>query len=147
MWSIAFLLNGLSFLVIAAILWTLPPSRPGRKTAEAAEAEAARRRSRARRRCHQRAAPAGATQRLPVVTTPAPAGLRAGLIQFVIGFFDGGIQALTVILAVTVLNAGEQANGYLNAAIGVGGLIGAVVSGVLVLRRRLRPAAARRGPS
>jgi MFS family permease len=38
---------------------------------------------------------------------------------------------------VTVLNAGEQANGFLNAAIGVGGLIGAVVSGVLVLRRRL----------
>ena len=37
----------------------------------------------------------------------------------------------------TVLNAGEEANGYLNAAIGVGGLIGAVVSGVLVLRRHL----------
>jgi MFS family permease len=28
---IAFLLNGLSFLVIAAILWTLPPSRPGER--------------------------------------------------------------------------------------------------------------------
>jgi MFS family permease len=36
-----------------------------------------------------------------------------------------------------VLNAGEEANGFLNAAIGVGGLIGAVVSGVLVLRRSL----------
>jgi len=36
-----------------------------------------------------------------------------------------------------VLNAGEEANGYLNAAIGIGGLIGALVSSVLVLRRRL----------
>jgi MFS family permease len=38
---------------------------------------------------------------------------------------------------VSVLHAGEDANGYLNAAIGVGGLIGAIVSGVLVLRRSL----------
>jgi MFS family permease len=59
------------------------------------------------------------------------------LIQVIVGFLDGGLQALTIILAVTVLNAGEEANGYLNAAIGVGGLVGAIVSGVLVLRRRL----------
>jgi len=132
---IAFLLNGLSFLVIAAILWTLPPSRPGeRKTAEAEEAPAAE------------PSPATSSSEPPPDAPPAvspwsrlPLRPVSGLvlIQFVIGFFDGGIQALTVILAVTVLNAGEQANGFLNAAIGVGGLIGAVVSGVLVLRRRL----------
>jgi hypothetical protein len=36
-----------------------------------------------------------------------------------------------------VLHAGEAGNGYLNAAIGVGGLLGAIASGVLVLRRSL----------
>jgi len=60
-----------------------------------------------------------------------------GLIQILVGFLDGGIQALTIILAVTVLHAGEEANGYLNAAIGVGGLAGALVSSVFVLRRKL----------
>ena len=132
---IAFLLNGASFLVIAAILWTLPPSRPGEKKAAAAEEVPA-----------AEPRPATSTSE-PALDAPSSASpwsrlpLRpvSGLvlIQFVIGFFDGGIQALTVILAVTVLNAGEQANGFLNAAIGVGGLIGAIVSGVLVLRRQL----------
>ena len=59
------------------------------------------------------------------------------LIEAMAGFFDSGIQVLTVVLAINVLNAGESANGYLNAAIGVGGLLGAVASGVLVLRRNL----------
>jgi MFS family permease len=44
---------------------------------------------------------------------------------------------LTIVIAVTFLNAGEQANGYLNAAIGIGGVTGAIASGVLVLRRSL----------
>lgn len=138
----AFLLNAASFLVIAAILWSLPPSIPGAKKPsepeheplpEAAEVEAAE-------------APVPSPDVAPKPTTPATAPSRrvpvrpvSGLvvIQFVVGFFDGGVQALTIILAVTVLNAGEEANGFLNAAIGVGGLIGAIVSGVLVLRRRL----------
>lgn len=59
------------------------------------------------------------------------------LVQIIEGFIGGAIQASTIILAVTVLNAGEAANGYLNAALGVGGLIGAIASGVLVLRRGL----------
>src|SRR4029079_12681642 len=57
-----------------------------------------------------------------------------GLIQVIVGFLDAGIKSVTIVLAVTVLNAGEEANGYLNAAIGIGGLIGAVVSGGLVPR-------------
>ena len=69
-----------------------------------------------------------------------------GLIQVIVGFLDGGIQSVTIVLAVTVLNAGEEANGYLNAAIGVGGLIGAVVSGVLVLRAASQPDAGRDPP-
>ena len=60
-----------------------------------------------------------------------------GIIQFLGGFLGGGLQVLTVVLAIDVLKAGEAANGYLNAAIGVGGLLGAITSGVLVLRRGL----------
>ena len=51
------------------------------------------------------------------------------------GFVGGGFQVITVILAIDVLQAGEQANGFLNAAIGIGGLLGRD------RRRRPRPAA------
>jgi MFS family permease len=154
----AFILNALSFLVIAAILWTLPPSIAGKPRAaeraaeqpadEPADAETAQ------------PAPAFAPTPATDAATPEPSGAPAAaavgpapepaaaarrlpwrpfsgvlLVQFIEGFFDGGIQSVTIVLAVSVLNAGEEANGYLNAAIGVGGLIGALVSGVLVLRR------------
>jgi MFS family permease len=59
------------------------------------------------------------------------------VVQLMAGFLGGGLQVITVILAIDVLKAGEQANGYLNAAIGVGGLIGGIGAGALVLRRRL----------
>jgi MFS family permease len=42
-----------------------------------------------------------------------------------------------VVLAVDVFHGGDAATGYLNAAIGIGGTIGAVLSGALVLRPRL----------
>ena len=45
---------------------------------------------------------------------------------------------LTVIIATDVLTAGEAATGYLNAAVGIGGVTGAIVAGALVLRRSLR---------
>jgi len=57
------------------------------------------------------------------------------VVQLMAGFLGGGFQVITVILAIDVLNAGDQANGYLNAAIGIGGLIGAIAAGALVLRR------------
>ena len=138
----AFALNAVSFLVIAAILWTLPPSIPGGAKAAAAtsgtaDADAADAGTAASEQpeapIEPEAVPGGASlRRLPL----RPIGGLA-LIQVLVGFFDGGIQAMTIILAVTVLNAGEEANGFLNAAIGVGGLAGALISGVLVLRRRL----------
>jgi MFS family permease len=133
----AFLLNAVSFLVIAAILWTLPPSIAGRTTPAGNEAEPGT----ATVVAPTEPGTAAAITATAVTDGAASIPLRpmAGLtlIQVTVGFLDGGIQALTIILAVTVLNAGEQANGYLNAAIGVGGLTGAIVSGVLVLRRRL----------
>ena len=122
--------------MIAAILWTLPPSIGGRTTpTETVEEPAATAGAEAGADAAPTTpagSPAGASASIPVVPI---AGL--GLIQVIVGFLDGGLQALTIILAVSVLNAGEEANGYLNAAIGVGGLIGAIVSGVLVLRRQL----------
>ena len=51
-------------------------------------------------------------------------------------FVLGGLSVLTVIIAFR-LGMGDEGTGILNAAVGVGGLVGAVVSGVLVLRRSL----------
>jgi MFS family permease len=145
---LAFVLNAASFIVIGLILWSLPPSRarsrrPADETA-AAETQAA---VAAPSTDTATAETAGATVSAPAAATAAASAgaprvpLRPisglALIQTLVGFLDGGIQALTIILAVTVLNAGEEANGYLNAAIGVGGLAGAIVSGVIVLRRHL----------
>lgn len=119
--TLAFVLNALTFIVIAVILWTLPPSTNVHATAAEASNEATS--------ASDSAVPAPARRQL--------AGL--GIIQVMAGFLDSGMQVLTVILAINVLQAGEAANGYLNAAIGVGGLIGAIGSGVLVLRRSLGP--------
>lgn len=125
--TLAFVLNALTFIVIAVILWTLPPSTNVRATppADSAVTPAV-------------SAPSGDEP----ANRPAPARLPLaglGIIHVIAGFLDSGMQVLTVILAINVLQAGEAANGYLNAAIGVGGLIGAVGSGVLVLRRSLGP--------
>jgi MFS family permease len=62
------------------------------------------------------------------------------VLDIAMGFMFGGLGVLTVILANEQLGGGDEATGYLNAAIGVGGLIGALGSGALVLRRDLGPA-------
>ena len=54
-------------------------------------------------------------------------------------FTFGGIGILIVVIAVDVFHGGDAATGYLNAALGVGGTIGALLSGALVLRPRLGP--------
>ncbi len=126
----AFVLNAVSFVFIAVILWSLPPSR-ARHGAAATPATADETTT---------AADAPAAETAPA---PAQAALQirplAGLtvVQLMAGFLGGGLQVITVILAINVLKAGEEANGYLNAAIGVGGLIGGIGAGALVLRRRL----------
>ena len=124
----AFVLNALTFVVIAVILWTLPPSTKVVAPTDATPAATL-------------SGPPGtspATVATPPKLAQVPlAGL--GIVQVMVGFLDGGMQVLTVVLAINVLHAGEAANGYLNAAIGVGGLVGAIASGVLVLRHRLGP--------
>jgi MFS family permease len=139
--ALVFVLNGLSFLVIAAVLWTLPPSRAGQARgvdvvangARPAVSSAEESRS-AEREAHDAAVRAGFDWRRVAV----PVG---GLLVFdlVESFIFGGIGVLTVVIAFGLQADGEAATGLLNAAMGVGGLVGAVISGVLVLRRRLAP--------
>jgi MFS family permease len=120
--TLAFVINALTFLVIAFILWGLPPSAnvtPVAATDPDADATAA-------------------VPDAPV--TPLRRGPIAGLIclRVVDYAIVGGVGMLTVIIATDVLSQGEAATGYLNAAIGIGGVTGAVVAGALVLRRSLR---------
>jgi MFS family permease len=119
----AFALNAISFIAIVVILWSLPPSfahhldLPTGDEPSSAGAQAV-------------AAASGPKLRLVPL-----AGL--GVIQLVAGFIGGGLQVITVVLAIDVLGAGEAGNGYLNAAIGIGGLVGGFLAGALVLRRGL----------
>jgi MFS family permease len=131
--TLAFVLNAVTFAVIAAILWTLPPSAKAPATTADPKSATPDSNSEVEADTQSTSKP---TERPPVAIQPL-AGL--GITQFLFGFLDGGIQVLTVVLALSVLNAGEEANGYLNAAIGVGGLVGAVASGAVVLRRSLGP--------
>jgi MFS family permease len=151
---IAFILNALSFLFIAAILWSLPPSRAGQAVIVAPKADpgadpgpagaaAAAGPAGEEGDASAAAAPGPATGGDPAPPAPGSSGLQlrplAGLtiVQLMAGYLGGGLQVITVILAINVLKAGEEANGYLNAAIGIGGLIGGIGAGALVLRRRL----------
>jgi MFS family permease len=122
----AFLLNAASFGVIAVVLWRLPQTAG---SVALAQVEAAG---------SPLPSPGAATG---LKATPSGLLLRplAGLavIDVAAGFALGGIGILTVILATRQLGAGEDGTGYLNAAIGVGGLLGAVASGLVVVRSRL----------
>lgn len=135
----AFVINAVTFVIVAVVLWTLPPSHAKREpepTTEPAEA-------------HAGPEPAADGEVRPAAPASKPPSARrfmgvalmpaAGLlvVQLIGGFLGGGYQVITVILAIDVLGAGEQANGYLNAAIGIGGLLGAILAGALVLRRHL----------
>ena len=125
----AFILNAISFGIVAIVLWRLPRPERAPTRAEAAAQVAA-----------------GADQ--PAGGEPLPSTLDllrpvarpfAGvvLVNSAASFAFGGLSIATVVLAVDILKAGEGATGYLNAAIGIGGLIGALISGALVLRRSL----------
>jgi MFS family permease len=52
-------------------------------------------------------------------------------------FVDGMLNVLIVVIALKLLHDNEAAVGYLNSAVGIGGLIGAVVTAALVARKRL----------
>ena len=117
--TIAFVLNAISFAVVAFALWGLPVGRAVREQPDDGAAT-------------ETTAPAA--ERLPMLRPIA--GLAIADVTAAFAF--GGLGILTVVLATEQLGAGEEGTGYLNAAIGVGAVIGAVVSGGLVLRTGLR---------
>ena len=115
---VAFLLNAATFAVVALVLLRLPPSRPNAAKESVSAIGAA-------------PAEDGGLRR---VARPL-SGLA--LLNIATGFVFGGLGVITVILAVDVFAVGEAGTGLFNSAIGVGGVVGALVAGALVLRRRL----------
>ncbi len=128
--TFAFVINAATFLVIAAVLWRLPPSSNVNDPKDAAVIASSRPDTK------PSAASPEPQERGPGLPPLAPlAGIA--MTRFLDGLIFGGVGILTVILATDILRAGEAATGYLNAAIGVGGVAGALISGLLVLRRSL----------
>ncbi len=128
---LAFVINAISFAVVAVVLWQLPRTTASRQAGQA-----------------DTPASGGAAGSEPAPSrAPFLAEVRSRLrplsgmtlINAVDSFVFGGLGVLTVVIAVDVLGQGDAATGYLNAAVGIGGMLGAVASGVLVLGRRLGP--------
>ncbi len=128
--TFAFVINAATFLVIAAVLWRLPPSS-NVNGPMAADVSASSQPDTA-----PPAATPAAQERRPGLPPLGPL-VGIAMTRFIDGLIFGGVGILTVILATDILRAGEAATGYLNAAIGVGGVAGALISGLLVLRRSL----------
>jgi MFS family permease len=113
--GVAFLINAASFAVVAVILWFLPvPGRPKPK-AEAEEGEGS--------------GPAGGWRAL---LRPLAGPL---VLDSATSFVIGGVNVMTVVIAVDVLGAGESGTGFLQAATGVGGVVAGVSGGALLARR------------
>jgi hypothetical protein len=125
--GLAFLLNAVSFAFVAIILWRLPSER-GRPGSADMSGDPG-----------QQAADDGAGS-VPPATLRSALRPLAGLavIDTVAGFVFGGLAVLTVVLAVNQLGADVAATGYLNAAVGIGGIFGAVSAGLFVVRPGLR---------
>lgn len=62
------------------------------------------------------------------------------LIGAMLGVISGASDVLIVVLALDILAIGDAGAGYLNAALGLGGVLGSVVAASLVGARRLAPA-------
>jgi MFS family permease len=135
--TFAFVINAATFVVIATVLWGLPPSSNVRPDADrrATAATPPDQMGLASSPLDEAAIVATEPTQDPGVAVVPLVGIA--VIRFIDGVIFGGVGVLTVVLATDILQAGADATGYLNAAIGIGGVAGAVVSGVLVLRRNL----------
>jgi MFS family permease len=124
--ALAFLLNALTFAVVAVVLLRLPMGRPIQAPATGSDGDEQ---------------PARASSSLRAVLQPVFRPLVGlSVLNIVSDFIFGGLSVITVILAVDVFRVDEATGtGLLNSAIGVGGIVGALVAGALVLRRRLAP--------
>ncbi len=138
---LAFVLNAVSFTLIAAILWTLPSHKPGAAPSPASGARAT-----------PPGDPTGASEAAPddagvesrvFLGRRIPSSIDVSalsgvvLIDLLTWFAFGGIGILIVVIATDVFHGGDAATGYLNVALGVGGTVGALLSAALVLRPRL----------
>jgi MFS family permease len=144
---LAFMINAVSFGAVAVVLWSIPPSRPERRSARRADTTA----TEEGKNGADAADGGGASATVAASTATAPGTVTPGramplrpvagvmVVDLVNAFASNGLFVMTVVLATTVYQAGDAATGYLNAAIGVGGVVGAAASGVLVLRPRLLP--------
>ena len=112
--ELAFLLNAVSFAIVAAVLWRLPVPRPTAPTGDAGDEPGA--------------TPAGWRPLLRPLAGPF-------VLDSVTSVVGGGLGVMTVLLAVDVLRAGEAGTGYLNAATGVGGVLAGIAGGALLARR------------
>ena len=122
--AVAFVLNALTFAVVAIVLLGLPSKQPEAKAPAAADPS-------------EPVKPQGLMDALRPITRPL---LGLTVLNMVVGFVWGGMGVVTVILSVEVFHVDEATGtGLLNAAIGVGGVVGAVIAGALVLRRRQGP--------
>ena len=110
----AFLLNAVSFAIVAVVLWRLPVPRVAPAVARGEDASAP---------------PASGWRQL---VRPLAGPFILDSTTSIVG---GGVGVLTVVIAVDVLNAGEAGTGYLNAATGVGGVVAGMVAGALLARR------------
>ena len=112
--EIAFLLNAVSFAIVAVVLWRLPVPR----TAPVIRDD-------------------DADQKAPEPGWRALVRPLAGpfILDSTTSIVGGGLGVLTVVIAVDVLQAGEAGTGYLNAATGVGGVIAGILGGALLARR------------
>ncbi len=149
--ALAFVLNAATFAVIAVVLWRLPSPRRG-VIGEVRAAGEVREPGEAPAAADGTAAATGTE--MPPMLTPAsaltPGGvdrkvlrrvvvpvLGLALIDLVGSVAGGGLSVLTVVIAVGSLRAGDAGTGFLNAGIGLGGLVGALLAGVFVLRPSL----------
>ena len=121
----AFILNAASFAIVAAVLWGLPSVRPGGRQGPMGADDPA-------------AEVADVPEPPPSFATVARPILGLTLADITAGFAFGGLGILTVLLAVDQLKAGEEGTGFLNAGIGLGAVVGAVLSGVLATSTRER---------
>ena len=156
--TLAFAINAVTFAVVAITLATLPPGLPGKPSGgvipalpsddlEPIAADAAAASSAAEGAEPTAIAVAAAAEpkvdelsarsRIMAIRRPL-IGMLA--LDTTAGFLFGGLSVLTVIIAVDQLNAGEAGTGYLNAAVGVGGVLGAIGSGAILARKSLAPA-------
>lgn len=110
----AFLLNAVSFAVVAVVLWRLPiPPRD------------------------EGGDPQDGTSESTATGWRTLARPLAGpfILDSTTSLIGGGVGVLTVVIAIDVLNAGQAGTGYLNAAVGVGGVLAGIAGGALLARR------------